>query len=497
MIEVDDPYVVERTVAAAFGAACAHQMPDPAGPFEHALRDWLARLRGCFLDGGSSPTSHELLREYIRITYQFVGTLHSAAVPHGVDPFALRFAPVAPAEAMPDDDPRTEECDKTFGMDFENYVIGPAINGRESYDFEHPEFRKARAEVMARIWDLGWRENEFGAIDQQIAMASDRPYSNSRKVERYGKKYGWIAYHELFGRLVDAGRAPAPFGDVERLTPDIDPAFPDRPPVAPMLLPSWAPADPTDDKTWLASGEVVVPDELWSPDEIHGVEGGWLLVEGYLNHDLDGRSVFGFFRTILLNPNDVEPAEQLASECPYLGNDFFPQLPQVHDLLAAELPWSPRFELTGEDDSDVHVRPPALRRDWLDPGIEVGQIAVRVTSGVDSEDGLGGAYDVPSPEFAARFGLRQLPGTADFVGLDGSRASAVFRTDRPWRGHLLFIRRDLVEEFAGDRRIMQVAWGEREVTVDWSAPPRWVRSAQRSHENMWRHIRVLEVSRVK
>jgi hypothetical protein len=44
-----------------------------------------------------------------------------------------------------------------------------------------------------------------------------------------------------------------------------------------------------------------------------------------------------------------------------------------------------------------------------------------------SETGPGGSYDVPSFEFAARFDLRQLPGTVDLVdlvGLDGRRASA-------------------------------------------------------------------------
>jgi hypothetical protein len=44
------------------------------------------------------------------------------------------------------------------------------------------------------------------------------------------------------------------------------------------------------------------------------------------------------------------------------------------------------------------------------------------------------SYYVPSFEFAARFGLRQLPGTLDLVSLDGVRASATFRAHEPWRG---------------------------------------------------------------
>lgn len=491
MLDVDDPYVVERLVAAAFGAASAHQMPDPGGPLEGALRDWLVQLRDRFLDGGTIPTSHEQLRGYVRATYEFAGALHPAAVPDGVDAFAPRFAAVAPAEVMEDDDPNAEECDRTFGMDFENYIIGAAINGRDNYDFDHPDYRRARAEVMARVWGLGWREKEFGSVDHSVAANAERPYSSKRRVERYGKKYGWIAYHEMIGRLVDVGRAPAPFGDAERLMPDIDPTFPDRPPVAPMPLPLWAPVEPTDDQTWLTSGTVAVPDQLWSPTEIHGVDGGWLLVEGYLDHRHDGRTVFGFFRTLLLEPEDAEPTQQLASDCQYLGNHFFPPLPMVRDVLAAEMPWSPRFELNFDDDAPGAFPHRTLRRDWQDDSIEFGQVAVEFAPDSASETGLGGSYDVPSSEFAARFDLRQLPGTVDLVGLDGRRASAVFRVDKPWRGHLLFLRRDLVEGFAADRRIMQVAWGEREVAVDWHSVPSWVRAAQRSHANVWRHIRLL------
>ncbi|QGZ47421.1 hypothetical protein GPZ77_02495 [Streptomyces sp. QHH-9511] len=494
MLDVDDPYITERLVGAAFGAASVHQMPDPDGPFEHSLQAWLDQLRGHFLDGGTTPTSHEQLREYVRAAYEFAANLHPAAVPDGVDPLALTFATTAPAPEMDDDDPHAEECARTFGMDFENYVIGAAINGRDNYQFDHPAYRKARAEVMARIWELGWREADFGTVEEAIVMRTGR-YSGMRApVERYGKKYGWIAYHEMVGRLVDAGRAPAPFGGSPRQMPDIDPSFPTVPPVAPMPLPEWAPKERTDSRSWLTSGMVELPEALWSPQEIHQVEGGWLLAEGYLEHRLAGRTVFGFFRTLLLDGADVEPARQLISEQSYLGNEFFSSLPTIRDVLAAEMPWSPRLAVRFDDDDPSAVPHRALRRDWQDDGIRFGQLAVEFGSESTSETGLGGAYDVPSYEFADQFKLRQLPGTVDLVSLDGRRAAAVVRAVKPWRGHMLFLRRDLVEGFAGNRTIMQVAWGEREVAVDWHAAPAWVRDAQRSHANLWRHVRTLETN---
>ncbi|MGW5132624.1 hypothetical protein [Streptomyces sp. NPDC004135] len=492
MLDVDDLYIVERLVGAAYGAASTHQIPDPEGPFEQALRDWLAQLHDRFLDGGATPTSHEQLRGYVRATFEFAGALHPTAVPDDVDTRALRFAAVGPANVMADDDPHAAECDRTMGMDFENYVIGAAINGRGNYDYTHPEFRQSRAEVRARVWELGWRSEEFGNLDESIGMSAERRHSSPRKVERYGKKYSWIAYHEMVGRLVDDGRAPAPFGDPERLMPDIDPGFPDKPPAAPVPLPPWASAEPRDHQTWVTSGCVEVSDDLWLPAEIHGVDDGWLLAEGYLSHEHDGRNVFGFFRTLLLAPEDAERAEQFAAEQDYPGNDFFSPLPKTRGVLSTEMPWSFRFDPTLAPDS-VASPQPEMRRHWQDPeGISFGQVAVEFSSDSESGSTLSGSYDVPSFEFAARFDLRQLPGTLDLVGLDGRRASAVFSMDKPWRGSLLFLRRDLVESFAAGRRIMQVAWGEREVAVDWSAPPSWVREAQRAYTNVWRHVRLLQ-----
>ncbi|TCJ32303.1 NACHT domain-containing NTPase [Parafrankia sp. BMG5.11] len=495
MLDVDDPYVVERVISAAFGAAGAHQMPDPGGTFERALAGWLVELRDRFLEEGSTSTSHELLRDYLRATFEFAGTLHPGAVPDGVDPAALTFAVVPPAPVMADDDANAEECKISFGMDFENYVIGSAIEGRRNYDFTHAAFRRARGEVMARVWDLGWRAALLGEVDRGIADDAARRFGGDRAmVERYGKKYGWIAYYELIGRLVDTGqnRDRWVVGGGRNVSPDIDPSFPDEPPAAPVQLPEWAPASSTDDEVWLRNGGVSVPAEFWSPEEIYGVTGGWLLTEGFLRHRRDGRTVFGFFRTLLLEPADAAPALEMINGREYLGNQFFPDLPTVGGVFAGEVPWSPRFARRFDDDDDDPYSRPALRHYWNDEGIALGQVAVALSTGDGgSPTILEQSYDVPSFEFAARFNLRQLPGTLDLVSLDGVRASATFGTEEPWNGHLLFLRRDLVVKFAGDRQIVHVAWGEREVTVDWNSVPPWVDEARRAYEHVWRNVRVI------
>ncbi len=492
MLDVDDPYVIERAVGAAFGATCVHQMPDPGGPFERALAGWLVTLRDRFLDGGTSPTSHELLRSYVRATFEFAGTLHAGAVPAGLDPAALTFEATPLPPIMADDDPNAEECDRTLRMDFENYVIGSAIEGRRNYDFEHDGFRRARGEVTARVWNLGWRAALLGDVDRSIADAAYR-FGREGKVERYGKKYGWIAYYELIGRLADAGRMRDRWvGGGRNITPDIDPSFPDEPPVVPIPLPEWAPTGGTNDEAWLRTGVVPVPEDVWSPDELHSVAGGWLLVEGFLKHQRQGRCVWAFFRTLLLEPDDLAPALKMINERDYLGNDFLPGLPSVRDVFAGEAPWSPRFQVRFDDDDPYSA--PALRHDWHEDGISLRQVAVELSRGeAGTATALKQSYDVPSFEFAAQFGLRQLPGTLDLVDFGGVRASATFRTEEPWSGHLLYIRRDLAAEFAGDDRIAQVSWGEREVTVDWDSVPAWVRDAQQRGENAWRNHQVIDM----
>lgn len=490
MVDVDDPYVEERLVAAAFGAASAHQMPDPDGPFERALSEWLAFLQDRYLVGGTAPTSHELLRSYVRSTFDFAGALHPRAVPAGVVVNSLEFAATPPSDVMGDDHPNAAECARTFGMDFENYVIGSAVEGRSNYDFDHPDYRRARAEVMARVWDLGWREDVLGSVDSSIAKAQTSRATSTATIERYGKKYGWIAYFELVGRRADAGQTPASWVGAGRIVPpDIDPTFPEEPPESCVALPEWATAAATDDHEWLVSGPVSVPSGLWSPTELGEDEGPWLLVEGFLEHRSGGRRVFGFFRTLLVAHGHVDSALALIQSRTYPGNHFLPQLRPVRGVFAGEVPWSPRLAVLA--DAEAHQQ--TLQKDWKDPGIPLEQVAVELATGVtNSTTSPSRSYDVPSFEFAARFGLRGAPDSWDLIGLNGRRASIVYRADDDWRGRLLFIRRDLVEEYAGARRVVRVAWGERETPAEWNAVPEWARDAYQEHRNVWRTIDVLE-----
>lgn len=493
MLAVDDPYIEERVIAAAFGAMTAHQMPDPGGPFERALEEWLQELKRRYLEGGDRPTSHELIRTYVRSSFEFAAKLHPSALPSGIDADALVFAPPPVVVPIHEGDQHAEECNLTFGMDFENYVIGSAIEERANYQRDHPVFVAAMAEVRGRVWELGWRAQLFEAIDRGIAEEQWRRQTRPDRVERYGKKYGWIGYYELVGRLDDAGKVKERYwlGGDRIVTPDIDPTFPEEPAPVPIELPAWVKSEPADDAAWVESGLVEVARTVWTPDLIADHVGPWFVAEGFLEQRHHGRKVFGFYRSLILDSEHVDLAVAMIAGRDYLGNHFLPSCPEHHAIYAGELPWSQRFSLPSEEGLPPNHR--LLQEHWQAPGLDVELMATNFAfEGSRTTTDLSRSYDVPSYEFAEHFDLRQFPGTLNLVSLDGSPAALVFRAEGEWSGRLLYVRKDLALEYAQGRKIVLVVWGEREVTVDWYSPPQWLRDVHERHAHLWREAMVVE-----
>lgn len=93
--------------------------------------------------------------------------------------------------------------DEAEQRDFDIYAEGwveRAMWDAESY-LNHPNFSQQRA----RRW-VGWRAHDLGWTPERFAVAERNMHSHGRtdhRIERIGKKYQWIAYHELTGRLSD------------------------------------------------------------------------------------------------------------------------------------------------------------------------------------------------------------------------------------------------------------------------------------------------------
>jgi len=82
---------------------------------------------------------------------------------------------------------------------FCTYIIPYLANPHEDeYRFDSSI---ARRWILKKVLDLGWTKERFGKFDREIVWRD--PGRDAHKPERIGKKYQWIAYHELLARLSD------------------------------------------------------------------------------------------------------------------------------------------------------------------------------------------------------------------------------------------------------------------------------------------------------
>ncbi|MBI5068377.1 MAG: hypothetical protein HZB56_09045 [Deltaproteobacteria bacterium] len=485
-LSIDDAYVPERAAAAGYGVVMAQQPSAEAS--EPVLARFLARI-GDELVGAASahPTSHYLIRLFVDGIFSFATKFCPNAIPQawrGRDGVPFVRGPVV--EAIPDNDVRAKEVDRTLGMDFSNYTIGGLIEGRGNYQMEHAGYRAALAHVRGVVWSIGWRKALFDEIDNELGGQVHRGVRAD--IERYGKKYGWSGYYTLAGELDEEGRLP---DREERLADvDIDPSFPEDPPPDVVKIEGLTAQFPGDDKRWLVEGEVRVPDELLYRDSIRGRPGPWVAVYAFLNsrEELERRRVFAFVSGLFVAKRDVPRVVKALREREYPGNHWLPEPRTAYYSFAGEIPWHPDFvRHWGEVADYTHE-------------LELGNAASVKIEALAHEYGwetyhsqlnrAGGAM-VPSAWFSRQFDLRPVPNGFDQMLPDGSFAAISLRAPEAFSGHIVYLREDLLERYANGRRLVWFAWGEREIRRrNYADPPSWVMEAIQKHQNVWRWIRL-------
>jgi hypothetical protein len=225
-LSLDDPYVTDRLFAACYGLAMANQFAGPA--WAACIAAFLDELDAALVE---RPTQHWLVREYAIGVSELVRRLHPRLVPERQAMTHCDLPlPSGAAPAIGRDDPQREEIDRILRMDFRNYTLGRLTKGRANYDMDHADHQEIVAEVLGQAWELGWRQDRFEALDRELAAQTRGRIDAPNRVERYGKKYGWIGFWETAGRRAADGRLePARLSDV-----DIDPSFPAPRPPAPL-----------------------------------------------------------------------------------------------------------------------------------------------------------------------------------------------------------------------------------------------------------------------
>lgn len=348
-LDINDPYVPERMLAASYGVAMARHVDIGDQAFVTVILPKFARslYNSMFAEGAPSSTTHSLMREYATRIIE-IALLHN--------PELFSFEEVQRSKPPFTDGGCREwgECetfkeeyhglDSPFHMDFENYTLGRLVPDRRNYDFKHDGYRKVRAQVLWRVEQLGWTSELFKDVDSSIANEHYYPRTGgeAKKIERYGKKYSWIAFFEMAGLLHDRGVLKN--WRERTYSVDIDPSFPE-PVTKDYLIKDDFLGDPEMDmKEWIANGPMPDMNPYLRLEEVQQVKGPWVALDGYVTQEDEtrSRSMFCFIRSFLVRNRDADSfLDHLSHQD--LGGRWLPETPDIIYTFAGEIPWCDTF----------------------------------------------------------------------------------------------------------------------------------------------------------
>lgn len=342
----DDPYIPERMLAASYGVLMRQwvgadkKLSDTTSEFARGVYDAM------FEQSAPAATSYILMRDYAIGIIQLARKLDPRCLGRRTiarlkPPYPASKHPIPAARNIPK--ARCEGAKPAILMDFENYTIGSLVKGRGNYDYGNKEYQGVVRQIKWRILNLGYTEEAFKTIDRLIGQASfnEGRHPAGAKVDRYGKKYSWIAFFEVSGIRAEAGVLPY-FGEEKRISyTDIDPSFPEPARKWQPPLRTYFRKPLTNVNRWIHSGPTPKYNHLLQMDEVDGLHGPWTLLDGFIqeNHQSDHREVFTFLRGVLAAPKDISDlgAKFLAREYP--GNHAISDGGSDDNAYAGEISW--------------------------------------------------------------------------------------------------------------------------------------------------------------
>jgi hypothetical protein len=354
--EIDDLYVFERTLAASYGVAMVIYADVPRNDARRNILKSLARwlFDAMFETDAPYRTTHEMTRDYASRIVELVAHIDRKTFDR--DQLARVRGPYSDGGRVPwpELEPGSERMyglESPFRMDFQNYTLGQLIPDRNNYDFENARYRDVREKVLWRIKALGWSKDRFEKIDHAIESTGMYPTQVVEKrgrIDRYGKKYSWIAYFEIRGWLRDQGRLPNDYEQEPYTYRDIDPSFPRSRIEQRVLLRDVLGRPDISTSHWVKNSRALdLSPELRLPS-IMGEHGPWVALNGYVacQDEVRGRRIFAFARAYLISKEDANKCSTLIKGQAEWERAFPDEIASYHTF-AGEVPWcstSPKSE---------------------------------------------------------------------------------------------------------------------------------------------------------
>lgn len=240
--------------------------------------------------------------------------------------------------------------------DFGRYVFQSAIsNFKHGYQSKWDFISDMHNIAVKRIFDLGYDAKKHGNFDR-FHSSEDRDVP---KVERIGKKYQWIALHEILAYLSDKYKITANFwnkkdlgyffsGPWEVYARDIDPSYIGKLHTDNIVSEFQYNAWNKDFTSWLRN-EDDFPDPI---SIISGVGNEWLLLNGHLHweepknifmakYDHSVESLFYHFNGYFIG-NECENKIKGWLESKDFGGRWLPEASGLSEIFIGEYAW--RFD---------------------------------------------------------------------------------------------------------------------------------------------------------
>ncbi|KGM09736.1 hypothetical protein N869_06235 [Cellulomonas bogoriensis 69B4 = DSM 16987] len=260
----NDPYVIERLASAACAVGLRAAEPMTCVTVADAAAAMVA---------GNWP-KNLLTRDYLRRT-SAIARAHGWDGPEWLPPYGAVWPPDAKTyeEIEEMDSAPDYRYASIWGSvkgphgDFGKYIVEPAI---DHFDVANEKELRRLVErvIFTRVLEMGWNPEQFDDVEYGRRGGHDGP------VERYGKKYQWIAFYEVLGQLADnfqlrerwsGNGQPFPYAHAEQIVwRDIDPT---------VLIRGDALDPGESESAWFAPVAATFPDEVAKdyPEDLEGV----------------------------------------------------------------------------------------------------------------------------------------------------------------------------------------------------------------------------------
>jgi hypothetical protein len=297
-LEINDLYVGERMLAASYGLCmriynCSKTTnSDKSGVVEFAK----VIYKHMFAKNAKHSTTHVLMRDYassiIKLATRYqskllrVNQLNRISAPYR-DGGIRKWG-----KSKNKNSGEYRDGNAPIGMNFRNYTIGKLVDGRDNYDFNNADFKEVESNIYWRLYNLGYSLEKFGELDKSIARESQWSIQyNKGKVDRYGKKYLWIAFYELFGHRQD-NRTIEDIENLPRFSGcDIDPSFPGVPHKTPVINRNWLPKTSISISNWIKHATCSGLKSVLRRESIYNLKGPWVLLSCYVKSIDENRQI--------------------------------------------------------------------------------------------------------------------------------------------------------------------------------------------------------------